>query len=56
MKGFTSARHLQRFASMHAPVATLFHIPHHEIASDHDREMRTTAVQMWNEIARLQAA
>jgi putative transposase len=52
IKGFKSARHLQRFVSIHDPVANLFHIPRHEISSDHHREMRGAAIQMWNEIAR----
>jgi putative transposase len=56
MKGFKSARHLQRFVSIHDPVANLFHIPRHNIPSDHHRELRAAAMQMWNEIARLQAA
>jgi putative transposase len=56
MKGFNSTRHLQRFVSIHDPVANLFHIPRHNIASDHHRELRTAAMQMWNEIARLQTA
>ncbi|MBB4245532.1 MULTISPECIES: IS6 family transposase [Rhizobium] len=54
MKGFKSPRHLQRFVSMHDPVANLFYIPRHDIPSDHHRELRTAATQMWNEIARLQ--
>jgi putative transposase len=56
MKGFESTRHLQRFVSIHDPVANLFHIPRHDIPSDHHRELRTAAMQMWNEISRLQAA
>jgi putative transposase len=56
MKGFKSARHLQRFVSIHGPVANLFHIPRHEIPSDHHHEVKTEAMQMWNEIACLQAA
>jgi putative transposase len=56
MKGFKSARHLQRFVSIHDPVANLFHIPRHDIPSDHHRELRTAAMQMWSEIVRLQAA
>ena len=54
MKGFKSARHLQRFGSIHDPVATLIHIPRHEISSDHHRGLRSEAVQLWNQIARLQ--
>jgi len=56
MKGFKSARHLQRFVSIHDPVANLFHIPRNDIPSDHHRELRAAAMQMWNEIARLQTA
>jgi len=56
MKGFKSARHLQRFVSIHDPVANLFHIPRHDIPSHHHRELRTAAMQMWSELARLQAA
>ena len=56
MTGFNSARHLQRFVSNHDPIANLFHVPRQDIPSDHHRELRTAAMQMWNEIARLQAA
>jgi putative transposase len=56
MKGFKSARHLQRFVSIHDPVANLFHIPRYDIPSDNHRELRAAATQMWNEIARLQTA
>jgi putative transposase len=56
MKGFKSTRHLQRFVSIHDPVANLFCIPRHDIPSDHHRELRAAAMQKWNEIARLQPA
>ena len=56
MKGFKSARHLQRFVSIHDPVANLVHIPRHDIPADHHRELRAAAMQMWNEIARPQTA
>jgi len=56
MKGFKSARQLQRFVSIHDPVVNLFQIPRHDIPSDNHRELRATAMQMWNEIARLQTA
>jgi putative transposase len=56
MKRFKSARQLQRFASIHDPIANLFHIPRNDIPSSHHRELRATAMQMWNEIARLNAA
>ena len=59
MKGYKSARHLQRFqrfVPIHDPIANRFHIPHHDILSHHHRELRTAAMQMWSEFARLQAA
>lgn len=56
MKGFKSARHLQRFVSIHDPLANLFHIPRHNIQSHHYRVLRTAALQRWSEIARLQTA
>jgi putative transposase len=56
MKGFKSARHLQRFVSIHDPVANLFYIPRHNILSPHHRELQAAAMLMWRDIARLQAA
>ncbi|NVP58475.1 IS6 family transposase [Mycoplana rhizolycopersici] len=56
MKRFKSARHLQRFTSMHDPIANLFHIPRHDIPSAHHRELRAVALGTWHQIARLQAA
>lgn len=48
MKRFKSARHLQRFVSIHDPITNLFHIPRHEILSVHHRELRTAAMQAWH--------
>lgn len=56
MKCFKSAGQLQRFISIHDPIANLFLIPRHELASKHHRELRETAMRMWNDVARLQAA
>lgn len=56
MKGFKSTRDLQRFVSIHDPVANLFHIPRHDIPSDNHRELWAAAMQTWNKIARLQTA
>lgn len=53
MKRFKSRRHLQRFASIHDPIANLFHIPRHDISSSHHRELRVAAMSMWAEIARI---
>ncbi|BCH62481.1 IS6 family transposase (plasmid) [Agrobacterium vitis] len=56
MKRFKSARQLQRFVSIHDPIANLFHVPRHDIPSAHYRELRAAAVDTWRQIARLHAA
>ena len=56
MKRFKSARHLQRFVSIHDPIANLFYLPRHEMPSSEFREMRDLAMQMWYEIAQVPAA
>lgn len=53
MKRFKSSRQLQRFVSIHDPIANLFHGPRHDIPSHHYRELRAAAMQMWSEIAHL---
>lgn len=55
MKRFKSARHLQRFVSVHDPIANLFNVPRHNIPSNHHRELRATAIQAWRQVARLRA-
>jgi len=52
MKRFKSQRHLQRFVSIHDPIANLFHIPRHDITSGHHRELRSAAMNLWATIAR----
>jgi putative transposase len=52
MKRFKAPRHLQRFASIHDPMANLFHIPRHDISSSHHRELRSAAMNLWAKIAR----
>ena len=56
MKRFKSARQLQRFVSIHDPIANLFHVPRHDIPSAHHRQLRAAAMQAWRKIARLHAA
>ena len=51
MKRFKSSRQLQRFVSIHDPIAN--HVPRHDIPSAHYRELRGAAMQMWSEIAHL---
>ncbi|CAN7695656.1 IS6 family transposase [Neorhizobium tomejilense] len=56
MKRFKSAGQLQRFVSIHDPIANLFHIPRHDISSSHHRQLRAAATEAWRQIARLHAA
>ena len=44
MKCFKSSGQLQHFVSIHDPIANLFHIPRYEMASQHHRELRETAM------------
>jgi putative transposase len=56
MKQFKSARHLQRFVSIHDPIANLFHFPRHGLTSPEYRTLRTEAMTAWHEIARINSA
>jgi len=56
MTRFKSAQQLQRFVSIHDPIANLFNVPRHDIPSVHHRELRATAMQMWSDIAHLKVA
>ncbi|MCM8735371.1 IS6 family transposase [Azospirillum sp. A1-3] len=51
MKCFKSARHVQRFLSIHDPIANLFHLRRdHRPAADY-RKARTQAFQVWAAVA-----
>ncbi|ACM29810.1 hypothetical protein A6U85_25835 [Agrobacterium sp. 13-626] len=52
MKRFKSRGNLQRFVSIHDPIANLFHIPRRDITSSHYRELRAAAMDLWVKIAR----
>lgn len=52
MKRFKSQRHLQRFVSIHDPIANLFYIPRHDISSGHHRQLRSAVMNLWGQIAR----
>jgi putative transposase len=51
MKRFKSARHLQRFVSIHDGVANLHNFPRHAMSSSGDRALRSGAIIVWREIA-----
>lgn len=57
MKRFKSARHVQRFVSIHDPIANLFHFPRNQLTAADYRAARAQAFEDWTEItgARLAA-
>ena len=56
MKRFKSARQLQRFVSIHDPIANLFHFPRHALSSSDHRDLRSAAMATWHEITHIAAA
>ncbi len=56
MKRFKSASQLQRFVSIHDPIANLFHFPRHALSSSDHRDLRRAAMATWRKIAHLAAA
>jgi putative transposase len=56
MKRFKSARPLQRFVSVHDPIANLLYFPRHDLSSSDHRDLRQAAMEAWRQIAHLAAA
>jgi putative transposase len=56
MNRFKSARHLQRFVSIHDPIANLHNFPRHAMSSSDYRALRSEAMAAWREIAELGVA
>ena len=56
MKRSKSARHLQRFVSIHDRIANLYNFPRHAMSSSDYRMRRSEAMIAWLEIAELPAA
>ncbi|MGO7601681.1 hypothetical protein ACC738_37535, partial [Rhizobium ruizarguesonis] len=50
MKRFKSARQLQRFFSIHDPIANLFHFPRNTLSSAQHRDLRNAAMQIFRSI------
>jgi putative transposase len=48
MKRFKSAGQLQRFVSIHDPIADPFHFPRHALSSSDHRDLRSAAMA-WHE-------
>ena len=53
MKRFKSARHLQRFVSIHDPIANLHNFPRQSFSSSDYRALRSEAMIAWREIVEL---
>ena len=53
MKRFKSAGHLQRFVSIHDPIANLFHFPRNSLSAIDYRALRTEAMTVWKDVAGL---
>ncbi len=51
MKRFKSTKHVQRFVSIHDPIANLFHFPRHSLTATEYRTLRANAMVVWNDIA-----
>jgi putative transposase len=51
MKRFKSARHLQRFVSIHDPIANLFNLPRNSLTATDYRAFRADAMTVWAELA-----
>lgn len=56
MKRFKSARHLQRFVSIHDFIANLFNVPRHSLAACEYRALRTEAMTVWSQVVGISAA
>jgi putative transposase len=56
MKRFKSPRQLQRFVSIHDPVANLFHFPRHALSAADYRALRADAMNVWHDVAGIHAA
>ena len=50
MRRFTSAAHLQRFASLHGMVQNLFRVGQHLLRAVHHLLLRTQALVAWNAV------
>src|SRR5512138_2387418 len=51
MKRFKSARQVQRFLSIHDPIANLFHLPRNRLSAADYRAARAQAFATWAEVA-----
>jgi putative transposase len=47
---------VQRFISIHDPIANLFHFPRHEMTSAEYRTLRSEVMTIWSEVAAVPSA
>jgi hypothetical protein len=52
-KRFKSTRQLQRFVSIHDPIANLFHFPRSNLSSSDHRDLRSAAMATWSQISKV---
>ena len=50
MRQFTSAKHAQRFLSVHGLLLNLFRVGPHLLRAVHHRLLRTRAFEVWREV------
>jgi putative transposase len=50
MKRFKSAGQVQRFLSIHDPIANLLHLPRHRLPASASRIARAQALATWAEV------
>ena len=48
---FKSPAQCQRFVSIHGPMSNLFHLQRKHLTAEDHRELRASAMSVWNEIA-----
>lgn len=56
MKRFKSARHLQRFCSIHDTIYNLHYFPRNQLTASDHRQLRQDSTNMWREIAGLKSS
>jgi putative transposase len=56
MKRFKSTHQLQRFVSIHDPIANLFHSRRHALSASGHQHLRSAAIATWREISHLDPA
>ena len=56
MKRFKSARHVQRFVSIHDPIANLFHLRRDHVTASQYRAARSQTFEAWHDVCGIKLA